>query len=68
MRKIQLSEIIYSNPSLSPFDCWMVLKNIEHAQSKGLSEVAGNLRAQGYEKVAQALENKFNQLENVNGK
>lgn len=40
----------------NPFDRWMVARNVEYAESEGVDKVAARLRAQGYNRVADAVE------------
>jgi hypothetical protein len=41
---------------LSPVDLWMVDRNVEYVATEGLEAVLARLRAQGYHRVADAVE------------
>jgi hypothetical protein len=43
-------------PKLSPFDRWMVQRNLEYAKTEGVETVVARLRAQGYDRVASAVQ------------
>jgi hypothetical protein len=46
---------------LDAFDRWMVKQNIEHAKAEGLEPVVARLKANGYHRVALAVEKEWGQ-------
>lgn len=47
------------NRPLDLVDIWMVKQNLEHAKTEGLDVVINRLKAQGYLRVAAAVEEQF---------
>jgi len=41
---------------LNPFEVWMVKQNLGYVKDEGLEIVVARLRAQGYNRVAEAVE------------
>jgi len=41
---------------LSPFERWMVKSNLEHVKTEGLEKIVNTLRANGYYRIADAVE------------
>lgn len=42
--------------TLTPFEHWMVERNLEYVKAEGLQPVLDRLRGQGYTRVANAVE------------
>lgn len=47
-------------PRLNPFELWMVSQQLDYVKIHGIVAVLANLRAQGYNRVADEVAKRYN--------